>query len=380
MRALIIGGGIGGLSVALALKKIGVEVQVFERAAAIREVGAAIAVWPNALKLCDKLGLGAAVRARGGPMGGGAVRTAHGKILARISMPELEKRCGAATVFIHRADFIEVLYQAVGAEQIRLNSACTHFEQTAGGVSVHFAEGYCASGDFLVGADGLKSAIRMQLFPHAKPVYAGYTAWRGVANFEYPPEADWWGESWGRGVRVGFLPLCRQRAAWWATDNAPENRPAAPAGHQQEVLRLLQGWHAPLARVIQATPESAILRNDIYALAPLPRWVEKRVALLGDAAHAMTPNLGQGACMALEDGFVLARSLEQQGAGIENGLREYERQRMPRANEALRESEFFGKIGQWSNPLACWIRDRSTSFTPSNIMLNKLLKYAGTEA
>src|SRR5262249_16464657 len=141
------------------------------------------------------------------------------------------------------------------------------------------------------------------------PIYAGYTAWRAVASFDHIAVGDMWGESWGRGVRLGIAPLRNDQVYWFATKNAPESEKDVAGQVKPELLRLFGDWHAPIRALIEATDESKILRNDIYDLEPLPRWTDGRVALLGDAAHATTPNMGQGACQALEDAVVLGQCL-----------------------------------------------------------------------
>jgi 2-polyprenyl-6-methoxyphenol hydroxylase-like FAD-dependent oxidoreductase len=324
------------------------------------------------------MGLGPRMRALSSPMSGGAVRTHKGEILVKLSYAFMKERCGTDTIFMHRADLLNALFQAHGNSGVHLNAECSGFTQDKSGVSVLFKNGKTAHGDVLIGADGVKSAIRAQLFPASVPRYQGYTCWRGVTKFEYPPDADWWGESWGLGARAGFLPLHGGRVAWWVADNRPQGQHDSAAGRQQDVLEVIKDWHQPLEKVVLATPKDSILRNDISDIHPLALYSVNRVTLLGDAAHAMTPNLGQGACQAIEDAYVLGKVFrDERDETIQERLRRYDSLRVPRGRLAIEKSYFFGLTGQWKNPLACAFRNALTRFTPSNFVIKEMMEFAG---
>jgi 2-polyprenyl-6-methoxyphenol hydroxylase-like FAD-dependent oxidoreductase len=180
----------------------------------------------------------------------------------------------------------------------------------------------------------------------------------------------------GRGARFGMAPILGGRAYWYATQNMPEGAPAPAVGHKQHLLGLFRGWHAPVEALIAATDEAAILHHDIHDLPPLERWGMGRVTLLGDAAHAMTPNLGQGACQALEDAVVLARHLR----GVANmpaALRAYETERIARTAPIVRQARMVGAVGQWSNPLACGLRDQLMKRVLAHMQKGQLQRTAG---
>lgn len=355
--AIIIGGGIGGLTTAVALRRSGIDAQVYERAPELHEVGAGLSLWANAVKALRRLGLADAVQAAGQTGLGGSIRTWRGDILSQVAAADLEARYGASNVAIHRADLHRVLLHALGEERVHLGAECTRFRQDETGVTAQFADGREARADFLVGADGIHSVIRRQLFGQEKVRYAGYTAWRGVAAVDAtlaPPGAGF--EAWGRGRRFGVVPIGGGRVYWFATQNTRANGKDAAIGRKAEVLSLFQDWLAPVEALIQATDEAAILRNDIVDRKTLKEWTNRRVTLLGDAAHPMTPNLGQGACQAIEDAVMLPQRLQAMD-DIESGLRSYELRRLQRANFIVRASRQIGAVAQWSLPGATDMRN-----------------------
>jgi 2-polyprenyl-6-methoxyphenol hydroxylase-like FAD-dependent oxidoreductase len=184
------------------------------------------------------------------------------------------------------------------------------------------------------------------------------------------------GELWGRGKRFGIVPLTKERVYWFATCNTPENVAERPEGRQKELLDLFKGWHPVVSTLINATEASAILRNDISDLKPLISWSKGRVTLLGDAAHAMTPNMGQGACQALEDALILARTLRH-AHSLENALDMYQQKRLARANMVITRSHRIGLVAQWEHPLACWLRDSLLALTPPQMLLKQFKPVAG---
>lgn len=377
MHVLIIGGGIGGLAAAIALQQIGLAVTVFESTPELREVGAGLSLWPNAVKALDKLGLGEPLRAMGVPNGSAGIRAWDGTPLVQLTASTLEQTFGAPTIVVHRADLQTLLRAALAPDTLRLGWECTGLRPDAEGVTAQFADGQSVRGDLLIGADGIRSITRTQILGEQPLRYAGYTAWRGIAHFAH--DQLLLGETWGRGTRFGIAPLNQERVYWFATRNAPAGSAAAPAGHKSELLRHLRGWHDPISAVITATDATAILHNDIYDLQPLKRWGHGRVTLLGDAAHAMTPNLGQGACQALEDAVALAAGLHAGSSGSA-GLRAYEAQRISRANAIVRQSWRVGRIAQLEQPLAVGLRNLVFKHTPSAMSMRQFTWLLGHEA
>jgi len=224
MKAIIIGGGIGGLSAALALERVGVFCDVFEQAEELREVGAGLTVWANAIRAFEQLGVAQRVLSLGSKVDRFEVRTSTGKTLSALSSSNLEKKLGAPVfVVVHRADVLRG--QAAGLETGRTHcgARCISIENNTDGVLARFADGREASADLLIGADGLHSVVRSQLHGPARPRYAGYTCWRGVADLKVKdPPLGLSFETWGPGARFAIHHCGPGRLFWYGTRNLPE--------------------------------------------------------------------------------------------------------------------------------------------------------------
>ena len=354
-RVLIIGGGIGGLTAAIALTRAGIDVEVYERVADMAPVGAGISLWKNALVALDRVGVYEAVRAYGVVGSGAGLRRWDGRLLVGADSTALSDRFGDFVIVIHRAALQRVLLEAVGSSRVRLGHACTSISSTDRGVTAHFHNGHVADGDALIGADGLHSVVRAAIHGDAPPVYRGYTAWRGVVNFDHTRLKI--GETWGRGQRFGQMPMSDGQVYWFATANVPAGQ-TSPDGERAELLRRFRGWHDPIEALITATPDRAILRNDMYDRAPIAHWGRGRVTLLGDAAHPMTPNLGQGGCQAIEDAVVLGSQLNNVPASaLTEALRSYETRRVARTSMIVNTSRRIGAIAQIENPVLIAMRN-----------------------
>lgn len=371
-RAVVIGAGIGGLSAAIALLRAGWDVAVYERSRELRPAGAGLSLWSNAMYALDQLGLAEAVRPLGVREAGGAFRTPNGDVLSRFDLAASERRTGQPTVVVHRADLQRVLLDALPPETVRLGVAFAGAVQDVRGVTVRLADGSTDRVAALIGADGIGSAVRAYLFGAQPPRYAGYTVYRGVARFAHASVLP--GETVGRGQRFGMFPLNGGRVYWYAALNAPAGAPAM----QRDALRArFAVWHNPIPALIAATPPDAIIHTDIYDRPPLShssRWGAGRVTLLGDAAHPMTPNLGQGGCQAIEDAVVLGRCLAE-AADIPAALLRYAQMRTPRTRAVVRQARRLGAVLQWSHPLAVAARDWAFARTPPAVTQREMERF-----
>jgi 2-polyprenyl-6-methoxyphenol hydroxylase-like FAD-dependent oxidoreductase len=363
MRVVIIGGGIGGLAAALALRREGFEPAVYERAPALLEVGAAIAVWPNAFRVLERLGLGEPLRARAGLIRSVRWLGREGRRYKHFALPET----GAPAVALHRADLQGALLRSLPAESVRLGRTFVGFDEAQEEVRARFDDGTEVGCDVLVGADGLHSRVRAQLLEDGEPVYRGYKVWRGVARLEHAAlAAGAASEIYGKGQRFGVGPVGLGRTGWWATANEPEAVTESASEHAPKLSRLFEGWCAPVRELIEATPSETILRNAAYDRPAAARWGAGRVTMLGDAAHPMTPNLGQGGCVAVEDAAVLARCLVKY-KDPHVALRVYESRRRARAAGIATYSRRYGAFGQWHSHAATRLRARLLSSVPESV-------------
>jgi 2-polyprenyl-6-methoxyphenol hydroxylase-like FAD-dependent oxidoreductase len=364
----IIGGGIGGLSAALTLRHFGFEPQVFEQAPELHEVGAAIAMWPNALRVLFKLGLGDKVVERAGSMEHVRWLNRDGKALKEMLLPVKE----IPAVALHRADLQSTLVRALPESSIHLAHKLVSYQHEGSHIRLNFANQASIKCEALIGADGLHSQVRQQMFDDSGPIYRGYTVWRGITS-RGPSQLKGKTaiEIFGRGRRFGIGPVGQERIGWWATANENEELKTEAGDEQQRLKQLFDGWWTPVGQLIAATPGDHILRNPAFDRPPTRGWGIGRITFLGDAIHPTTPNLGQGGCMAIEDAAVLARCLARETEPAQ-AFRAYEKVRYQRTAAIANYSRLYGNVGQWKNRPGVWLRGAMLASVPK-VLATQLL-------
>lgn len=378
---LVVGGGIGGLSAARELALRGLRATVLERAPQLNPVGAGIIMNPNAMRVLERNGLADAVRADSWPYFLRETCDERGRRLAmRDYRPLYDAGKLARGALVHRAHLLDALWRSLEAGTVRFGVVIDAIDVSAKGVKLRTTRGEMFEADVLVGADGIHSEVRRRVFGEFAPVYMGYRSHRlvvenrGIAHFT---------EFLGHGRRIGLVPISEKRLYVWTTFNSPHERP--PAFDTVGDFRAFFGeFTAPRIEAVfsQLRSMDGVILTAIEELG-LERWTRGRAALLGDAVHAMTPNIGQGAGMAMEDAAALAEAVST-AVSIEGALAVYEDRRKPRVETVMRVSREVGADGQRSGMFDCWLRNRrlrreGRDVEKSLADLERLLKYPTEE-
>ena len=366
-RVLIIGGGIGGMTLAAALHQVGVVADVYEQAPEITEVGAGVGLWSNALFSLEQIGAAACVRRNCLSLRKGEIVNAQGKVLSAFDLTAfLGEFSDAACYIVYRPTLLAAISDQVPRQHVHTAHRCVAITQDATAVEARFDNGVVAYGTVLVGADGLHSVVRRALVTQDQLRYSGQTCFRGIAHMPVK-DPGVIREIQGAGKRCAVCPMTTDSLYWWTAQNAREGKLIAQDQRRDFLLEAFKRWPSAITEYIAATPVEKILQNDLYDRAPIAGWSSGRVTLLGDAAHPTTPNLGQGANMAIDDAIVLARVLTQADT-VQDALRQYEAARLARTTMIVRRSWRFGALTRWKNPLMVKLREWVVMLTPQSVL------------
>ena len=373
MKINIIGAGIGGLTAAIALEKKGYQVELFDAAVELRPIGAGIIMASNAMQIARRLGFADEIAQTGNVLDRFGVADHEGRPLQMMDIQAIRAKFGEPSVAIHRGQLQQVLLQQLPNTPIHVNKRLQSIQQLPGGkVVAFFEDGSQAESDVLIGADGLRSATRKTIFGEKPLRYSSQTCWRGIIEhqFDNPHQTQ---ELWAKtgGKRVAMIQVAANKVYFYYT----EKRKPGFDLPQAELLSYLKeqfGEFPPMyAEVIAKAKPAEIFRDDLYDLKPLSKWHQDRVMLLGDAAHATTPNMGQGGCQAIEDAWYLAEYLKSYG-NIAEAFAAYEHFRRPKVNFVVNTSFMLGKISNLGGVLGHRLRNWVLSATPKKMAEGQL--------
>jgi 2-polyprenyl-6-methoxyphenol hydroxylase-like FAD-dependent oxidoreductase len=371
----IVGGGIGGLTLAIALQRKGFDVTVYENAPQLKPLGAGLGLAANAVKAFTDIGLSDEVLKKWKVMRKISIKDPAGSILRETDAEKLSSKYGVINNFtIHRADLHEVLLRHLHPGSLQLGKGCVDFIQKRSSVELVFQDGTTATAHHVIACDGIHSVFRKKLVPGSTPRYAGYTCWRAVID-DLPPgfNFDEISETWGAGARFGIVPLTNKRVYWFACLNANAGDPVMQGFKIPDLLNHFEQFHSPIAEILKRTRDEQLIWNDIMDLAPIKHFAFGNIVLMGDAAHATTPNMGQGACMAIEDAAVLANCIESY-ATPEEAFKQFESKRIERTTRIVNASRALGRVAQLKNPLLMSLRNALLRCTPQRVT-EKQLKF-----
>ena len=359
MNIDIIGAGIGGLTTAIALEQKGVKTRIFEQAEQIKEVGAGIILANNAMQVYEKLGLRKIIEENGNPISSMNITKSNLKPLSKIDLSYFEQK----NIAIHRGKLQQILIDKLKLTEINLDHKLTSIVKNKNVCDLSFENGNQIQSTTVLGADGLNSVVRQELFPKNNIRNANQICWRGITEYKLPIKfRNELNEAWGKSERFGFVQISENKVYWYALKSFRKNKNEFLINNLHQYF---SGYNSVIKGIINSTKREQINTAEISDLKPTTIWHKGNVCLIGDAAHATTPNMGQGACQAIEDAYVLSECLNKYE--IAKAFSEYQKLRLPKAHQIVKASWIIGKMAHLKNPILIGLRNQMLRLTPSSV-------------
>lgn len=372
MMYSIVGAGIGGLATAVALEQKGIPYQIFEKTPVVKKVGAGIWLAPNALKVLEHINVLDQVIHKGNTIKQITIAKSDLSPISDSNQDFVKEQFGYTTVAIHRAELQAILLEQIPKEKIHFGKAFQAFKELNNGkIKLSFEDKTEYETDFLIGADGINSKLRQQLFTNSSTRYSGQTCWRGIANIELEDDFKHRGmEIWGNQVRFGLSRISKGKVYWFAVALDQANQKDEQAVIKEKLFKLFKDFDPMIQQLIQATPQDKIMRNDINDLKPMSKWYQDNICLIGDAGHATTPNMGQGGAQALEDAYYLTNLIQKDSNN--SVFAHFQEQRQKKVNMIVKQSWMMGKMAHWK--YGKWFRNFILRSAPTKLFNKKMIE------
>jgi 2-polyprenyl-6-methoxyphenol hydroxylase-like FAD-dependent oxidoreductase len=365
MKTAIIGAGIGGLTTAIALKNKGFEVEIFEASKEFKKAGSGINLAINAMQVFKRLGIYNKISTLGSYTNSMLITDEKHNIITKVNLVNAELEHKTKTYAIHRATLHNILLKELDGVKIHLSKKLKSLSQIKGEVNFAFEDGTSYSSNILIGADGIHSVVRKSIINNTKLRIAKQVCWRGIVKIDIPKKYQTeLNELWGKGKRFGFVHINKNEVYWYALANYKSDYKKEFSN--VNLGELFSTFSPLIKKIISKTEKSNILFNEIMDLKPISSWHHKNVCLIGDASHATTPNLGQGACQAIETAFVIAECLSTE-KNIQSAFQKLEKVRKKNAEKIINTSWTVGKIAHLENRFGMFLRNNLMRLMPKKL-------------